>query len=169
MDVEEAGTNADVDAGVNAGTTAGPAGDTDFNEDTTFHKAWVQLEENHTTLYARQYIVAMQYRHQYDQYAKGRADAGDFPSYMRRIDLKADGEGVVSEARANKISAMGKARIELFREDYDAVLETARAHIDLDAGHSQFDAEVASTNLDEYLTKKGWPTATEVDAAYHAR
>ena len=166
-DVEGAGTTADGDADVNAATTAGAADGAAFNEDPTLHKAWVQLEDEHTTLYARQYIVAMQYRHQYDQYAK-RGGAGDFPSYMRAIDDKASGEGV-SEARANKISAMGKARIELFREDYDAVLELEMAHIDLDAGHSQFDAEVASTNLDEYLTKKGWPTATEVDAAYHAR
>ena len=128
MDVEglTTGAPADADSEVNAaGTagagTAGAAADAS-DEDPTFHRAWVQLESEHQTLYSRQYIVAMQYRHQFDQYCKGGDRAGDFPSYMRAIARKADDEEL-SEARANKISAMGKARIELFREDFDAVLE----------------------------------------------
>lgn len=170
MDVEGAvgGTNAAIDAAVNAATPAGPAGDAAFDEDPTFYKAFVQLESEHTTLYSMQYIVAMQYRHQYELYAKDRADAGDFPSYMRAIARKADDEDV-SESRANKISAMGKARIELFREDFDAVLKKTRAHIDLDAGHPQFDAKVASSNLEGYLTTKEWWTATEIDDARRER
>ena len=137
------------------------------------HAAWIKTEQDQASTYARQYVLALQYRYQYDKWyaaqrAAGIKHPGGCKDFILSIGAELEEAAQPSDYRAERITTMGCSHMKFIAEgdDYDETLRRLQRPgskaVDLDPGSADFDAETAIGNMLAYFDDKRWTSDGDV-------